>query len=241
MRFTMINEFHKKIIDFIQENRVNTTEVADALGKKGHLPNILPINSEQFRVGRVRCVFTANHSNYAVHEQIKHVEKDDVVIVFAHNCEGRSIIGELMAKYTLLYRRASAMIIQGTIRDVAAIKREKFSVWATGVSPIGCFNTISEPFPEDLRQQILNDYENGIAVCDDGGVVVIPPSQHNQEMLDKLERIEIQEDVWFFCLDALKWDTKKIVCDKAYLSELEHLPEIFKSKASSLAVPLDKK
>lgn len=237
----MSNEFQKKILDFIQENRVNTTEVSDALGKDGNLPNILPINSEQFRAGKVRCVFTANHSNYAVHEQIKHVEKDEIVIIFTHNCEGRSIIGELMAKYVLLYRRASAMIVQGTVRDVAAIKREKFSVWATGVSPIGCFNTIAEQFPEELKINILSHYEGAIAVCDDGGVVVIPSSLHTAEMLEKLERIETQEDVWFFCLDALKWDTKKIVCDKAYLNELEHLPEIFKSKVSALSKPLDKK
>jgi 4-hydroxy-4-methyl-2-oxoglutarate aldolase len=236
-----MNDYASKILDFIQENRVNTTEVSDALGKTGLIPSVLPINEGQFRVGKVRCVFTANMSNYDVHEQIKHVEKDDVVIVFTHNCEGRSIIGELMAKYTLLYRRASAMIIQGTIRDVAAVKREKFSIWSTGVSPIGCFNIIADPFPAEKRQEILDQYEGGIAVCDDGGVVVIPKSLHNADMLEKLERIEMQEDVWFFCLDALKWDTKKIVCDKAYLNELEHLPEIFKSKAASLSKPLDKK
>jgi len=230
----------QKILDFIIQNRVNTTEVADALGKRGLFSGVFPINPEQFRAGKVKCVFAANESNYDVHEQIISVEKDDIVMIFAHKCEGRSIIGELMLKYVLLYRRAAAVIVEGTVRDVAAIKREKFSVWSKGVSPIGCFNIQSDPYPAELKSQILKQYEGAVAVCDDGGVVVISPDLHTADMLEKLQRLETQEDVWFFCLDALKWDTKKIVCDKAYLNETEQLPEVFKNKVSELSKPLDK-
>ena len=230
----------QEILDFILENRVNTTEVADALGKKGVIPGVLPINPEQFRAGKVKCVFAANFSNYDVHEQIREIDKDSVVIIFTYNCEGRSIIGELIAKYVLLYQRATAVVVEGSVRDVAALKRERFSVWSKGVSPIGCFNKPADPFPVDFKEEILNKFEGAIAVCDDGGVVIIPNDQHTKEMLERLERIEIQEDVWFFCLDALKWDTKKIVCDKAYLNEAEELPAVFKSKVNELSKPLDK-
>ena len=68
-------------------------------------------------------------------------------------------------------------------------------------------------------------YNDGIAVCDDGGVTVIPQVCINEDMLI-LQRIEMQEDIWAFCLDALKWDTKKIVCDKEYLKETDLLSNI---------------
>lgn len=105
------------------------------------------------------------------------------------------------------------------MRDVAALRREGYAVWADGFSPLGCFNTPAEPFPAELEQKLRDEYEGGVAVCDDGGVTVVSPKRLTEEMVQRLERIEMQEDIWFFCLDTLKWDTKKIVCDKAYLTE----------------------
>ena len=59
-------------------------------------------------------------------------------------------------------------------------------------------------------------------------------------MLKKLEKIELQEDIWFFCLDTLKWDTKKIVCDKDYLKETKMIPEKYQEFLEELSRPLDK-
>lgn len=231
--------YTEKLISYLQENRVTTTEVSDAMGKEGLIPNVMPINSGMYRAGRVRCVFAANESNYDVHEQIKEVAKDDVVIVFTHNCGDRSIIGELVAKYTLLYRRALALVVEGNVRDIGGLKRENYPIWAKGSSPIGCFNTPADGFPEDEKKEVYSKYNGGIAVCDDGGVVVIPKELHTAEMLKRLEQIELQEDVWFFCLDTLKWDTKKIVCDKEYLNEVNDIPNAFKVHLAKLSKPLD--
>lgn len=211
--------YANKILDFCIENRVSTTEVADALGKSGVLPNVGPINFDQYRAGPVRAIFTANNSNYAVHEQIRDVQKGEVVIIFTHQCDGRGIVGELVAKFILLYKGAAALVVQGMVRDAASLRRQGYAVWSEGVSPLGCFNEPSDSYPQDLAEQMRLNYDGGIAVCDDGGVTVIPKHKLEVEMLDCLKRIEMQEDIWFFCLDTLKWDTKKIVCDKAYITE----------------------
>jgi 4-hydroxy-4-methyl-2-oxoglutarate aldolase len=229
------------IIDFCLSNRVSTTEVADALGKSGVLPRVQPINFNFYRVGPVKTVFTANCSNYAVHEQIRHINKGDVVIIFAHNCEDRAIIGDLISKYILLYKGATAVIVKGLVRDAARLRREGYAVWAEGVTPLGCFNIPADPFPEDLMKQIKNDYEGGIAVCDDGGVTIMAKHLLNEEMLQRLQRIEMQEDIWFYCLDTLKWDTKKIVCDKAYLKEQDLLSSVHINQLQELNKSLDAK
>lgn len=231
----------EKMINFILENRVTTTEVSDAMGKEGLLAGITPINSGMFRVGKVRCVFTANESNYDVHEQIKSVQKDDVIIIFTHNCGERAIIGELIAKYSLLYKRAAAMVVEGKVRDIAGLKRENYPIWSKGNSPIGCFNRPVDHYPADLRKEIEEKYEGAIAVCDEGGVVIVPKRLHTEEMLQRLEQIELQEDLWFFCLDTLKWDTKRIVCDKDYLKDHPDIPAVFKEHLVKLSQPLDKR
>ena len=44
----------EKIIDYIQTNKVSSTEVADCLGKTGAIPNVYPVNPGQFRAGKVK-------------------------------------------------------------------------------------------------------------------------------------------------------------------------------------------
>ncbi|MFQ5953460.1 MAG: RraA family protein [Kiloniellales bacterium] len=234
-------DLRHEIISLIRHNRISTTEVADALGKAGVLPGVHAITPNQHRVGTVRPVFTAHDSNYAVHEQVRAVEEGDVVVVFSHGCEGRAILGDLISKYILLYRGAEALVVDGLVRDAARLTREGYPIWAAGVSPLGCFNRPADPFPPEREQELRRRHEGGVAVCDGGGVVIIPPDRVGADMLERLERIELQEDVWYYCLDTLKWDTKRIVCDKAYLSEPNILPEAFAERVGELAKPFDKK
>jgi 4-hydroxy-4-methyl-2-oxoglutarate aldolase len=231
----------EEILRFIQRNRVSTTEVTDALGKAGELRGIFPLTQDQHKVGKVRCVFASFNSNYAVHEQIRDVEEGEIVIVFAHECDGRAILGDLIAKFIIMYRGAEALVVNGAVRDAARLRRERYPIWAKEITPLGCFNTPTEPFPQLKAEELRRNYEGGIAVCDDGGVVVIPPNQVNDELLEKLQRIELQEDVWYYCLNTLKWDTKRIVCDKEYLTNTEILPDAYKEKLAQLSQALDKK
>ena len=234
-------DYTKAIIDYCRKNRVSTTEIADALGKSGVFPRVQPINHNQYKVGTVRCIFTANNSNYAVHEQVRDVQEGEIVIIFCHNCDDRAIFGDLVSKYILLYRGAAAIVVQGLIRDVARLRREGYAVWSEGVSPLGCCNTPSDPYPPDLEQKIRSTYDGAISICDEGGVTVIPREMITNDMLTRLHLIEMQEDIWSFCLNTLKWDTKKIVCDKAYLNETGLLSSVHLDQLNDLAQSLDDK
>lgn len=229
------------IVEFLRRNRISTTEVADALGKSGVMPDVRPLTSDMYRVGTVRTVFCAHESNYALHEQIRAVEKDEVVIVFTHKCCERAIFGDLVSKYVLLYQGAAALVVDGLVRDGARLRRERYPIWAKGVTPLGCFNTPTEAFPSAEETALRSELDRGIAVCDEGGVVVIPSNRINADMLARLHQIEDQEDVWYYCLDTLKWDTKKIVCDRAYLSETGLLPDVLKEKLQGIQARLDAK
>jgi regulator of RNase E activity RraA len=189
----------------------------------------------------VKAVFCAHDSNYALHEQIRGVERDEVVIVFTHECHERAVLGDLMSKYILLYQGAAALVVDGFVRDGARLRREHYPIWARGVTPLGCFNTPADAFPLDKETARRSEFDRGVAVCDDGGVVVIPPNRINADMLSRLHQIEDQEDVWYYCLDTLKWDTKKIVCDRAYLSETSVLPEVLTKKLQGIKTRLDTK
>lgn len=208
----------QQIIDFIRRNRVSTTEVADCLGKKGVLENVMPINHGHFRVGNVKWVYAHAESNWDVHEQIVSTEENDIVFIEAFDCKHRAIIGELVCKYILLYRQASAIICNAKFRDAGALLRENYPIWCTGFTPVGCFNTKPDKLLDaKIIEQHKSMYDGAIAVCDDCGVVVIPKELHTEEFLQKLVRIEEQEDIWFNRLDHYKENTFDIVCLKKYL------------------------
>ena len=209
-----------RIIDYIKTNRISTTEVADCLGKSGLLKDAVILNKGKFRVGVVKWVYAFNESNWSIHEQIRNVSEGDVVFIEAFNCNDRATIGELVSKYILLYKKAEAIISNTNLRDGSRLIKEGYPIWCKGLSPIGCFNQKTEStLDRDIYEEHYNKYEGSIAVCDDGGVVIIPKNFHTKDFYESLVQIEKQEDVWFDCLDRKKWDTFDIVCLKRYLDE----------------------
>jgi hypothetical protein len=96
-----------------------------------------------------------------------------------------------------------------------------------------------DSYPAELEVAMRAKYEGALAICDDGGVTTIPKDLLSEKMFQRLHRIEMQEDIWFFCLDTLKWDTKKIVCEKAYLSQTNLLSKVHTDQLKELARSLD--
>lgn len=213
-------EIIDKIIDYLVRNRVSTTEVADCLGKNGVLPNIMPCNQGYYRAGEILWVYAYDESNWPLHEQIQDIDEDKIVFVDVLNCGERAIFGELVSKYILLYHQSRAIVVNGNMRDAAALLREKWPIWCKGYTPVGCFNRKPEKEPDkEWLESHKYQYNGAIAVCDDCGVVVIPKEMITDSFLEKLHYIEDQEDIWFDRLDHYKESTFDIVCKKNYLQD----------------------
>lgn len=208
-----------KIIRTIERNKISTTEVGDVLDKTGQIEGVHALNRGKYAVGEVALIYAINNSNYEVHRQLANKNLEDkIVFVYNVNCS-KAIFGELVSKYILLYKRAKAIVVNGLLRDANNLIKENFPIWLSGVSPIGCVNY---PNGNDIEQhhlqQLSDTYDNAIMVCDDSGVVMIPKHKIEEKIIKKLNYIEFQEDIWFYCLDTLKMTTFDIVCEKKYLS-----------------------
>lgn len=209
-----------KIIEYIKRNKVSTTEVADCLGKSGAIPNLMAVNRGHFCVGEVVWTYALDESNWTVHRDISDIEPGCILMIDVINCKKRAVIGELVAKYVLLYRQAQAIVVRGNIRDAGNIAKENYAIWCEGFSPVGCFNTEVKKDIDDKQRNALSDkYSGAIAVCDLCGVVLIPRHMQSYEFYQDLQNIEEQEDIWFDCIDRRKWDTFDTVCNKKYLQE----------------------
>jgi len=210
------------IISLIKTNRISTTEVSDALGKKGGLLGVKPLNSGKFAVGEIFQSNPRNDSNYEVHKSIQSIKPNDIVLISPSNFTEVAVFGDLVAKYCLLYKQAEAIVVNGNVRDVARLLREDYKIWSKGINPVGAVNdNVLDPagFNDDFR-----DLSGGIAVCDDGGVVVIEAQEITAKTYESLVRIEALEDLWQYCLNTLKWSTLDIVVNKRYQHDQQNIP-----------------
>jgi len=214
-------EIRNKVISTIWENKISTTEIADVLGKKGAIKGVLPINPRHFRVGEVVFVYAYKESNWEVHEQIAEMDlADKIVYIHGIECADRAIIGDLISKYLFLYKRCKAIVINAPMRDAHTIIKENYPIWCMSASPIGCMNVKNETQPPaEILDPLKKKFNKGVMICDDSGVVLIEEHQLQNDLLEKLKFIELQEDIWFFCIDTLKMSTYETVCLKKYLDE----------------------
>ena len=213
-----MSKIRNKLIDYIKVNRVSTTELSDALSKSGSVLGVRPIDyqSARHKVGKIKCVFAYNNSNFLVHEDLKSVNANDAVVIFTKKFNNKSIIGDLIAKFTLLYKQACSIVVLGNVRDLQKLIKEKYPIWCKGFNPVGSENNFKGNYPKKEKNNILKKFEGGIAVCDSTGVVLVEKSMVTKKLLDKIKFIEQQEDSWYYYLDVKKWDTKKIIVDKDY-------------------------
>lgn len=224
------------LISVIEKNRISSTEVADALDKTGVIPHLLPVNTNRHVAGRVHYVYAFDESNWPLHEQIQEIPEDCLLFVDSFNCNNKAIFGDLVSKYLILYKRVKGVVVNGYMRDIPDIKKYSFPIWCQGYTPLGCYNKPVELSPETAAQVEENRkrFQDGILVCDDSGCTLIEGRLINEDTYKRLELIELQEDIWSFCINTLKWSTYETVCLKNYFKMPEVLPEVLREKVLSI-------
>jgi hypothetical protein len=105
---------------------------------------------------------------------------------------------------------------------VARLLREDYKIWSKGINPVGAVND-DILYPASFNDEV-KDFSGGIAVCDDGGVVIIEAQEITTKTYESLVRIEALEDLWQYCLNSLKWSTLDIVVNKRYQHDQQNIP-----------------
>lgn len=225
-----------EMVKTIERNRISATEIADALGKSGVIEGPQAINPGKHVTGKAKYVYAFDESNWPIHEQVTDLEEDIVLYVDTFNCNNKAIFGDLVAKYIILYKRVKGVVVNGLVRDIPNLRKHNYPIWCTGFTPLGCFNKPVTESPEliQLVEKRRKQFDGGILTCDDSGCTLIAPELVTEETLRKLDLIELQEDIWFFCIDTLKWTTYDTVCKKRYLTDTDVLPEALRERIKEI-------
>jgi len=221
-----------QIINLIERNRISSVEVADALGKTGVINGPGILTPGKFCVGEVQYIYGHSETNWPIHEQGEKLRDGGILFVDTFECNDKAAFGDLVSKYFILYKRMQGLVVNGLIRDAHTLRKENYAIWSLGTTPLGCSNVNIESPPHVVEEAKKKKqyFEGSIMVCDDSGCTMIAKEMITEETLKKLEFMELQEDIWYYCLDTLKWSTYETICLKKYLTDKSVLPSVLIEK-----------
>jgi RraA family protein len=99
-------------------------------------PRLRPMHDGGAMAGAAFTVKTRPGDNLLVHKALDIAEPGDIVVVDAGGDLSNAIIGEIMATYAAL-RGLGGIVINGAIRDSAALRAGRLPVYAAGVTHRG--------------------------------------------------------------------------------------------------------
>ena len=132
-----------------------------------------PFHDGRGMAGPALTVRTRPGDNLMVHKALDLAQPGDVIVVDAGGDLTNAIIGELMQSYAI-QRGVGGMVINGSIRDVDALKAGALPVYAAGVTHRGPY----KDGPGEINVPVSIDgmvFEPGdLVIGDNDGILCIP-------------------------------------------------------------------
>jgi RraA family protein len=136
-------------------------------------PRLRPMHGGGAMAGPALTVKTRPGDNLMVHKAIDIAEPGDIIVVDAGGELTTAIIGELMATHAMT-RGVAGFVINGAIRDSAALRAGRFPVFAAGVTHRGPY----KDGPGEINVAIAIDgmviAPGDLVLGDDDGVLAVP-------------------------------------------------------------------
>ena len=163
----------KELVEAFRE--IPVANIDDNMGRIAAVDaSIFPLNPNAKILGTAFTVNAPAGDNLLFHKALDMAQPGDVIVLANKGSLSRSLCGEIMSNYAKS-RGLAGIIIDGCIRDSAALRELDFPVYAKGVTPNGPYkNGPGEMnFPVSFAGIIINPGD--IIVGDADGLLVIRP------------------------------------------------------------------
>ncbi len=175
------------------------SNIADNMGRMFCVcPEIRPFNAARL-LGPAFTVRVPAGDNLMFHKAIDMAEPGDVLVVDGQGEKVHSLCGEIMVRHAMS-RGLAGFVVDGTIRDCAALRELSFPVYARGVSPMGPYKNGPGEINVPISCGGAMVAPGCIVVGDEDGVVFIDPHDapelakktkaHNDKERDTFAKIQ---------------------------------------------------
>lgn len=114
--------------------------------------------------------------NLAAHHALSAIRERDVLVIDARAHEDTAVWGEVM-QTAALQRKISAVIVDGAVRDAAALRESPLPVYARAVCPAGPHKGFGGQINGPIQCAGVCVNPGDLIIGDDDGVVVVRPQQ----------------------------------------------------------------
>jgi len=164
-------EADKRVLDGLRG--VATSLLSDNMARlSGTTGGILPYHRPRPMAGTAVTVRTRPGDNFAIHRAFDFVRPGDVLVVDGGGDVSQALMGDIMMSYAEKLG-LEGVVIDGAIRDVAAIRARDFPVYARAVTHRGPFKNGPGEInvPVSIAGMVVNPGD--IVVGDEDGVLAI--------------------------------------------------------------------
>lgn len=150
-----------------------TAVISDNLDRLPGAVGLTPFYAGPTMAGRAVTVRTACGDNLFIHKALDLLQPGDVLVVDGGGDTGRALIGEIMMTVAL-HKGAAGMVIDGAVRDSAALRASSFPVFARGVTHRGPYKNGPGAINEPVSVGGMIVAPGDLVVGDADGVVAFP-------------------------------------------------------------------
>lgn len=153
-----------------------TPLLSDSLGRLAGAVGIMPFHCVGRRmVGPAFTVRTRAGDNLMIHKALDMAAPGDIIVVDGEGELAHALVGELMQTHAIA-RRLGGLVIDGAIRDIAAIAASEFPCFARGINHRGPYKDGPGQInvPVTIGGMVVNPGD--IVVGDEDGVLAFAPA-----------------------------------------------------------------
>jgi 3-hexulose-6-phosphate synthase / 6-phospho-3-hexuloisomerase len=172
-------------------SQVSTSNISDAMHKKGAMQNIRPIKLGFHMAGRALTVQTIDGDWAKPIEAIDKADTDTVLVIDVRG--GKTAIWGELATWSAKTKKISGVVIDGAIRDLDEVLKLNVPIFCRHISPnAGEPKGLGEIGAEIVcGNQVVQTGD--WVIGDDSGVVIVP-QKHAQEIANRSLDVKEHED-----------------------------------------------
>ncbi len=187
-----------------------TPALSDGMERHQGASGLLPVGrcldglDGRSMAGTALTVRTRPGDNLVVHKALDLAQPGDVLVIDARGETENAILGELMCSYAVT-RSIAGIVVDGAIRDSAALSRGILPVFARGVSHLGPYKSGPGEVYGPVQVGGMTVHDGDLVVGDGDGVVVVPRARA-ETVLKAAEAIVAKEDGQARAIANGTWD-----------------------------------
>ncbi|WP_428425210.1 RraA family protein [Pararhizobium sp.] len=153
---------------------VATSIISDNMARLPGATGILPYHKGGQLIGTALTVKTRHGDNLAIHAALKVARRGDVIVVDGGGDISQALIGEIILTHAESIGVAG-FVIDGAIRDVAAIRASELPCYARGITHKGPYKNGPGSINVPVSIGGLVVHPGDLVVGDEDGIVALSP------------------------------------------------------------------